>query len=111
MDIYRVATPDLDLSVEKGTPAVPGDGLYHVLCRGHVLASVRSEKKALAIYRAKRSELLEAGGTIHQPEKRNSDEMLAQLRAEQLARSMKADWHSTVGRAQQLKGGRGRGRK
>ena len=82
MSIYRVATPAFRLSVEKGTPDVPDDGLYHVLFQGELVASERSEKKALKVYRARRRELIDSGWELAKPQRLSREEQIGRIRTE-----------------------------
>ncbi len=49
---YKRELPDLALSVERSTEAVPDDGNFHIVNDGRVLASFKSEARAVATFRA-----------------------------------------------------------
>ena len=44
--MYRHSIPKLDLSVERYTGLVPGDGKFYVIHKGRILKSYRSRNKA-----------------------------------------------------------------
>ena len=98
MSEYRVATPALGLSVEQGTPAAPDDGRYHVLFQGELVASYRSEKKALQVYRAKRRELIDAGWELPKPEGPTSEELRRRVRSPWEDKSQRVLLWKKVGR-------------
>jgi hypothetical protein len=76
--VFRQRLPDLGLSVEMGTEGVPDDGQYHVVLNGDLVLSTSSKSKALARYRALRSELGgDRGYAAPDPE-----ELLRKLRAD-----------------------------
>ena len=50
-DFYRQSIPDLNLSIERATEAVPDDGKYHVLRSGELLGSYRILKRAQEVFR------------------------------------------------------------
>ena len=49
--IYKQYIPDLQLSIERGTDAVPDDGRFYVLRAGKVLKGFGSLKKAQELYK------------------------------------------------------------
>ncbi len=48
---YRQYIPDIRLSIEKDTDAVPKDGKYYVLHEGKIEGTFRSIKQAQKLYR------------------------------------------------------------
>ena len=50
-DPYRQYIPDLQLSIERNTQAVPDDGKYYVLNQGRVMGGFRSLKQAQALFK------------------------------------------------------------
>lgn len=54
---YRRELPDLGLSVERSTEAVPDDGKFHIVKDGRVVDSFKSEARAVARFRAMASEM------------------------------------------------------
>ena len=50
-ELYRQYIPDLDLSIERYTEAVPSDGKYHVLRNGEIFGSFRYLKQAQDAFR------------------------------------------------------------
>jgi hypothetical protein len=59
---FKQQVPRLALSVEQGTPAVPDDGLYHLVQDGSILASFKRREEALRAYRTERDRRLAATG-------------------------------------------------
>lgn len=55
--MYRQRIPDLGLSIETGTDAVPDDGQYHVILNQDLVFSSGSQARALSRYRELRDEL------------------------------------------------------
>ena len=69
--MFRQRIPDLDLSIEMGTDAVPDDGQYHVMLNQDLVFSSGSQVKALSRYRELRDELTRgrsSGKTPHPAE-------------------------------------------
>lgn len=52
MEPYRQSIASLGLAIERGTPAVPGDGYFYVLFAGQIQGRHRTLKKAQAQYSA-----------------------------------------------------------
>ena len=50
-DTYRQYIPDLQLSIERGTDAVPKDGKFYVIREDRVLGSFRSLKQAQELFK------------------------------------------------------------
>jgi hypothetical protein len=48
---YRQALPDLELSIERYTEAVPADGAWYVLSSGAQIGRYQSLKAAQAVWR------------------------------------------------------------
>jgi hypothetical protein len=54
---YRRELPELALSVERSTDAVPDDGKFYIVEGGHVVESFISEAAAVARFRAMAREM------------------------------------------------------
>ncbi len=57
--VFRQSFPAADLSLERGTDAVPSDGLFHLLVSGRIVKSFRSAKAARAEYQKLRRAYLD----------------------------------------------------
>ncbi|MDP9331437.1 MAG: hypothetical protein M3P11_12465 [Actinomycetota bacterium] len=69
--MFRQRIPDLGLSIEMGTDAVPDDGQYYVTLNQDLVFSSGSQVKALSRYRELRDELTRgrsSGKTPHPAE-------------------------------------------
>jgi hypothetical protein len=82
--MFRQAVPEIGLSLERGTDAVPDDGMFHVLLNGEARLSTESKQKATAMYKALREQLASGRGGAAAPD-----------RAE-LMRKLKADMEITA---------------
>lgn len=60
--MYRQYIPQIGLSMERGTPAVPDDGKFHVLLNGEEIFASASEKKAAEEFRRHQTALAGQAG-------------------------------------------------
>lgn len=90
-DSYRQYLPALELSIERYTPAVPGDGWWYLLRSGETLGRYKTRKVAQEAWASV------LAGSDWQPEKsegRNTKEMLAAERAARDRDARNEYWHS-----------------
>jgi hypothetical protein len=85
--MFRQAVPNLGLSLEMGTDAVPDDGMYHVLLNGEPVLSTASKRKALARYKELREEL---AGDYERTPPHDRQELLRKLKADAEIRAVLA---------------------
>jgi hypothetical protein len=77
--MFRQAVPDLGLSLERGTEAVPDDGMFHVLVNGEDVLATESKQKAFARYKTLREQLAGDDERAAPPDR---DELLRKLKAD-----------------------------
>ena len=99
-ELYRQYIPDLDLSIERYTEAVPSDGKYHVLRKGAIVGSFRQLKQAQEAFR----KLVQESGFKPKPLKRSGS--AAQLMTDQYLDAKDLYWADSY--KHRPKGGRGR---
>ena len=80
---YRQHLPDLDLSIERQTDAVPHDGAWYLLRDGEQLGRYRSLKAAQAAWK----EVVRASGWAPQAREIDREEVLRRERKERWARN------------------------
>ena len=80
---YRQALPDLKLSIERYTDAVPHDGAFYVLRAGEVLGRYRSLKSAQVAWR----ELLDNTGWTPASLESDPSDALRREKAERWSRN------------------------
>ena len=108
--MFRVGIPALGIAVCRGTEDVPDDGRYHVVVDGQIVASERSQKRALGIYRERRDQLIADGAELPAPEPPiDPAERLRQERVDRDIRSMRSEWLSRLHRKSRKGGKGGRG--
>jgi len=61
--LYRQSIQAIELSLERSTPKVPGDGYFYVLLGGEIKGKFRNKGDALKMYKA----LLDASGYKPEP--------------------------------------------
>ncbi len=103
---FKQGVPTLELSIERGTSAVPADGKYHVTLRGQIIFSSRSQKKALAFYRTEREKLFEVHGRPEPPQL-DREQWLREERVSGDIRAMHSEWLHAYGPKIGRKGGKG----
>ena len=80
---YRQHLPDLGLSIERYTEAVPADGAWYLLCAGEQLGRYRSLKAARKAW----AEFIEQSDWVPDSKPIDSHETLRRERAERWARN------------------------
>ena len=105
--MYRQQVPELGLSMEKGTDAVPDDGRYHVLLDGEVLHSSLSERSAIRFYMDKKEQLFEDRGGKPRPKRLTPEERLAKERAHRDIQALRMQSFERRASGARKKGGRG----
>ena len=73
-EFFRLAIPEVGLSIEQNTESVPHDGKFHVLQHGAIVASYPSLKKARGRFQQLKQE---AGYSPHQADEASAGEDLA----------------------------------
>jgi hypothetical protein len=80
---YRQALPDLELSIERGTKAVPDDGYFHLRRAGEELGRYRSLKAAQGAWQ----EVVRESGWKPEPRATDPAEVRRREQSERWARN------------------------
>jgi len=105
--MYRQHVPELGLSIEMGTDAVPDDGLYYVLHKGEVIYSSPNEKRASRYYMEKKKQLFRERGGQPEPRRLTPEQRLEKERAYRDIQAMRVESFERRATNARKRGGRG----
>jgi hypothetical protein len=105
--MYRQQVPELGLSIEMGTDAVPDDGRYYVLLNGEIIYSSLNERQASRAYTDKKNQLFEQIGGKPEPKRLTPEQRLEKERANRDIQAMRMESFDRRASGARKKGGRG----